>query len=322
MWTPIIDPSSAFGARAAAVLESVTNDALASSGLDAPLLLAYRAIAEGNRQWMKLAVSRLNTAVAGADAMYSTRRLALFGGLSGLGWVIEHVTRLLQRFEGSTPTGAGRLNDDTDAALLMELQRGRWKGSYDLASGLTGIGVYFLERFPAPSARVGVELVLAHLEAAAVDGAGVGMLFFASDAAAAGIDPARAKRLLTRGIDSLPPDAAESDLGALAICLRVAPNLAASSLEDWLNRSAHHRDADTAHLWNRIHRMTGDERCRTASLTCWEYAIESYEKATPATSAAGVEFLGGPAGFGLALLAALTPVEPEWDRLLGLSPGN
>jgi hypothetical protein len=30
-------------------------------------------------------------------------------------------------------------------------------------------------------------------------------------------------------------------------------------------------------------------------------------------------FLTGAAGIGLALLAALTPVEPEWDRVLLLS---
>src|SRR5262249_14088281 len=77
--------------------------------------------------------------------------------------------------------------------------------------------------------------------------------------------------------------------------------------------------AGAAHMWNRISRITGDERCRTASLNWWEKAIELYEVTTPAADAAGAGFLGGSAGVGLALLGALTPVEPAWDALLCLS---
>src|SRR5262245_16076297 len=140
---PIIDPSSPLRARAALVLDSITNDVLADPRLDAPLLLGYRALAEGNRRWMKLAVDSLNRAITTADALYSTKHFELFGGLSGLGWVIEEVTRQWRRLEGLPDQGEGRdsgLNDDIDAALLLELQRGRWKGTGDLTSGLTGIG--------------------------------------------------------------------------------------------------------------------------------------------------------------------------------------
>ena len=77
--------------------------------------------------------------------------------------------------------------------------------------------------------------------------------------------------------------------------------------------------AGAAHLWNRISLITGDTRCREASLRWWEETIELYEKTTPAADAAGVGFLEGPAGLGLALTGALTPVEPAWDGLLCLS---
>jgi 4-hydroxyproline epimerase len=162
-----------------------------------PLLLVYRALADGNRRWMQLALERLNTGIAGADALYSPRKFELFGGLSGPGWVIEHVTGQLRRFEGSEERSASRMNEDTDAALPLELQRGRWRGTCDLASGLTGIGPYFLQRFPSSGAKQGLELVLGHLEASAqrslpfaagVAGGLGGMLYLLREVAAASVD--------------------------------------------------------------------------------------------------------------------------------------
>lgn len=358
-WMPLIEPSSALGARALGVLDAVTNDAMAANStldvrLDLPLLLAYRALADGNRRWMKLAVDRLNTVIAGADALYSTRHFALFGGLSGLGWVTEHVTRQLKRFQGSQERGESRINEDTDTALLLELQRGRWQSTCDLATGLTGIGLYFLQRLPAAGAKQGLELVISHLEASVqralpFDGAGVagglsGMLYLLGQAAAAGADAPRAGQLLTRGIEVLldcPTESpnpccwSEGELGIAAVCLQVGPLAGSVECHHWATRllerclegtiagkdlSLVNGAAGAGHLWNRISRMGGDVRCREASLKWWERAIELYEKTTPAADAAGVEFLGGVAGMGLALLAALTPIEPAWDGLLCLSP--
>jgi hypothetical protein len=55
---PIIDPASSLGNRALSVLDSATQDALAGKpGLDVPLLFAYRALADGDRRWMKRARS-------------------------------------------------------------------------------------------------------------------------------------------------------------------------------------------------------------------------------------------------------------------------
>jgi hypothetical protein len=355
-WTPIIEPSSALGARALDVLDAVTNDAVAANpSLDVPLLLAYRALADGNRRWMKLAVERLNTVIAGADALYSTRHFELFGGLSGLGWVTEHVTGQLRRFEVSRERGESRINEDTDTALLLELQRGRWQSTCDLATGLTGIGLYFLQRLPAARAKQGLELVLGHLEASSqralpFDGAaGVagglgGMLYLLGQAPAAGVDAPRAGQLLTRGIEVLLDRRAEShnpccwsegELGIAAVCLQVGPCAGSVECRRWATRllerclevpieeqdlSLVNGAAGAGHLWNRISRMGGDARCREASLKWWKRAIELYEKTTPAADAAGVEFLGRATGMGLALLAALTPVEPAWDGLLCLSP--
>jgi hypothetical protein len=343
IWTPLIEPSSKLGARALAVVETVSNDrTTANPNLDVPLLLAYRALADGNPRWMKLAVERLNAVIAGADALYSTRRLELFGGLSGLGWVTEHVTRQWRRFRGSQERGESRINDDTDTALLLELQRGDWQGTWDLATGLTGIGLYFLQRLPAVRAKQGLELVIGHLEvspfregSAGVGRGLAGTLYLLDKAAAAGVDVLRANRLLLEATEALfdrltestnPCAWSEGELGVAAVCLPMRPEKCRHVLERCLEAEPAGCDlsllngaAGTAHMWNRISQMTGDERHREASLNWWEKAIDLYEETAPAADTAGAEFLGGSAGVALSLLAAVTPVEPAWDGLLGLS---
>lgn len=146
VWVPIVDAD-----RVEPALGAITSAMLASSAtrVDIPLFLAYRGLPDA-------AADRLNRLIRTADALYSLRRFGLFDGLAGLGWVVEHLARML----GFDATG---LNADTDAALLGELERGAWRGSIDWAAGLAGLGVYFRERLPAPSAQRGLELVEAHL---------------------------------------------------------------------------------------------------------------------------------------------------------------
>jgi hypothetical protein len=313
MWTALIDPSSPLGQQGSALLESLTETAIAKPSLDACMLLAFRAVAEGKRGWLKLAVEFLNQSIATADELYSTRRLELFGGLSGLGLAIEQIRRQLQRFQGST-ISAPDLCHDIDAALLLELQRGRWQGSYDLASGVTGLGIYFLQRLPDGRSKEGVELVAAHLEDAAqraVLPCTPGTLAFLAEAETKRSDVALAKLLRM-----LPGQ--KSDLALAVVCLAAAaPHTGTQMLEGCLASTAP-GGPSVAHLWNRAFQRTGDPRCRSAALQEWQRSLESYEKETPAEGAAGVRFLAGPAGVGLALLAALLPVEPDWDRFLGL----
>jgi hypothetical protein len=351
-WEAIVEPSGELGRRARSLLDSVTNELQDNPALDAALFLAYRGEAERNSRWMKRAIEHLNTAILNADAFYSTRTFDLFGGLSGLGWSVEHVMRQLARFHGSgnrESRATDGLNGDTDAALLLELQRGRWRGSYDLVSGLTGIGSYFLKRLPAPNAKLGLELVLAHLEAAAgpatifngkpgvANGLG-GLLYLVSDAVAAGIGSPGTHRLVTAceqaGLDGQERCEEscfwwDGSLGVAAVRFRSAH---ASTFEQVLERcmecapegdaSLLRGAAGVAHMWGRLYGRSGDPKYRAAALRWWEQAIWCTEATTPAARAAGVEFLTGSAGFGLALSAALTPVEPEWDGILGLSAPN
>lgn len=75
-------------------------------------------------------------------------------GFPGVAWAIEHL--------GQNP-GPDDVNAPIDDALAGMLASPRWKGLYDLVSGLVGVGLYALERLPTPSARECLELVVDRL---------------------------------------------------------------------------------------------------------------------------------------------------------------
>ena len=91
-----------------------------------------------------------------------------------------------------------------------------------------------------------------------------------------------------------------------------------------------HGATGIAHLFNRIHQATGDAEMRDAALTWYRHALDMRR---PGVGVAGFQswiveppgggqwrddqgFLTGAAGIGLALLAAVSDVEPAWDRVL------
>ncbi len=84
------------------------------------------------------------------------------GGLAGIGFTMAHV------LDG----GAEDLLEVIDEALIDVLSIEQWDGSLDLAQGVVGLGVYFLERLlQNPSARLagdGLERVIHHLDRNAV----------------------------------------------------------------------------------------------------------------------------------------------------------
>lgn len=81
-----------------------------------------------------------------------------------------------------------------------------------------------------------------------------------------------------------------------------------------------HGAAGLGHLFNRMFQATGKEPLAEAALSWYERALAFRE---PGRGVGGFRddpgFLEGAAGIGLALLAAASPVEPEWDRLLLVS---
>jgi lantibiotic modifying enzyme len=71
---------------------------------------------------------------------------SLFGGFTGVAWAAELVDQLLD-------PDAGDRNEAVDDALLRLLsQANRWPAPHDLVEGVTGLGVYALQRYPCPAA--------------------------------------------------------------------------------------------------------------------------------------------------------------------------
>jgi lantibiotic modifying enzyme len=101
--------------------------------------------------------------------------------------------------------------------------------------------------------------------------------------------------------------------------LSIAAHAAGAAPEDTGVRETGlcHGALGLAHLYNRIYQAGGGEPFADAARLWYRLGLEMRK---PEGGIAGFEadpgFLTGAAGIGLALLAAVTPVEPEWDRLL------
>jgi lantibiotic biosynthesis protein len=138
------------------------------------LLYTYLAITRNEIDWAYRAAECLNASIDRASEELGN--LGLFGGLAGLGWMVEHISGILRAFSSPDDDTADfattlpseehepDLLADIDEVLLHELDRDDPDRCYDLISGLTGFGVYFLERWPRPPARQAIEKILIHLE--------------------------------------------------------------------------------------------------------------------------------------------------------------
>ena len=93
----------------------------------------------------------------GSVRVRDLRGPSLFRGLAGFGWTVMHCI-----------DGFDELLQIIDTALIDGLAGSEWRGHYDLISGLTGIGVYFLERGDARLAVTGLDEILRHLARLAV----------------------------------------------------------------------------------------------------------------------------------------------------------
>jgi lantibiotic modifying enzyme len=114
--------------------------------------------------------------------------------------------------------------------------------------------------------------------------------------------------------------------------LGVALAAAARPFEGSLIRDAGlcHGATGLGHLFNRMYQATGEEKLAEAARVWYRTALDFQEPGQGiagfrswAADISGVSdwrddpgFLEGAAGVGLALLAAVSPVDPAWDRLL------
>jgi len=180
-WSPILLPESKTAARARDAIKAITQ-AVTDYELSAPekrrelsyqaaLLYGYLAVIHNDLEWADRAVESLNLAID--QAAQQPGSLGLFGGLTGLGWTVEHLSALLRQvtapaddeqasdLEASEIEEEEDLNADIDALTLGSLKR---TSIYDLISGLVGFGIYFLERWPKPTAVQGIRAVFDRLE--------------------------------------------------------------------------------------------------------------------------------------------------------------
>ena len=74
--------------------------------------------------------------------------------------------------------------------------------------------------------------------------------------------------------------------------------------------------AGVAHIFNRLFQATGESFLADAARRWFGHVVDLQERGASSSDAG---LLGGRAGVALALLAASTDVEPQWDRLLLLS---
>lgn len=299
------------------------------------LLFAHLStVVDDGARWASAAVRHLNAAIDHADAFCALGEFGLFGGLAGLGWAVERIARLLGN-------GAD-LNADTDAALVRELERGRWRRPFDLEEGIAGIGVYFLERLPSRPAGAGIRLVVDHLEANSPalpsDRSDVmrglpGVMHLLAGAIEAGVEDETARRLLERFADStLDRPAAKGCGSALAAavflrCARVTgrPEFArlaeqaidrslAVSPESIGEPSLRNGAAGVAHALLCAGEMMEDRRCLDRSRQWLERTLALLDARATTPGLDGDLFLDGDCGVALALLSASTAVDRAWDR--------
>jgi lantibiotic biosynthesis protein len=340
------------------------------------------------RRYLDNAIDVLSSAPLGSS---------LYAGFTGIAWAAELIGRLLDGHDEDR-------NEGIDDALLRLLGRPNWEnGPYDVIHGLTGIGVYAMERWPRPVAADcvaavvdhlkrrarqdaqgtywwtgpslllgprrqlypdgGVDLGVAHgiagvipflasaralgvadasvdtmldgtvgwlLEHAVETEAGPTMPYFVADGIAPGParsawcygDPGVAAALLVAGHQAQKPGWTQA---ATRLALRAAERSPAET--GVVDAGFCHGSAGLAHLFNRMHQMTGEPKLAEAARFWLDQTLDRCASPGAAGHAQGPQapwmgpgLLEGAAGVALVLLAASTPVEPVWDRMFLVSP--
>jgi hypothetical protein len=172
-WRPLL--SGAASRRALrtvdAIAESITplapgerDPSLAGGQAGLAVLYAWLASAGRGSQADDLARQCLDRAIdaVATDALGSS----FWEGFPGIAWAAELVDRLLDRGVQDGDAAVG--NEAVDEALSHLLSQPRqWPAPHDLVVGVTGLGVYALDRCPRPSAAECLHHVVARLEASA-----------------------------------------------------------------------------------------------------------------------------------------------------------
>lgn len=163
-WRAVADPETA--RRCWGVIQEIerclgehlpaeTNPSLSGGKAGLAVFFAYLDAARQGSEASDLVFDALGQSIEALSQ--STLQPALYGGFSGIGWAVEHLTR---RFYEEDPD----LNAAIDDGLRELLSAPDQRLPYELINGLAGWGVYLLERLPHPAAAETLGLVLDHLE--------------------------------------------------------------------------------------------------------------------------------------------------------------
>jgi lantibiotic modifying enzyme len=166
-WQPILSGTAAQQALQAvdAIAETITSST-ALPGERQPslgrgqagLALLYTWLARTRRmpQADVLARQCLDQAIEAVSTQ--AMNASLYGGFTGVAWAAELTGRLLD------PDAEDRSEPVDDALLRLLSRADRWSAPYDLVVGLTGLGVYALQRYPRPVATECLRRVVERLD--------------------------------------------------------------------------------------------------------------------------------------------------------------
>jgi lantibiotic biosynthesis protein len=165
-WRPLLSGTVAQQALQAvdAIAQSLTSAASLPGERDrslgkgqAGLALLYTWLARTRRlpQADILAQQCLDEAIEAVSTQ--AMNASLYGGFTGVAWAAELVDRLLD------PDAEDRSEAVDDALLRLLSRADRWSAPYDLIVGLTGLGVYAMQRYPRPTAIECLRLVVERL---------------------------------------------------------------------------------------------------------------------------------------------------------------
>ncbi|HEU5057735.1 MAG TPA: lanthionine synthetase LanC family protein [Kofleriaceae bacterium] len=116
------------------------------------LFFGYLARVTGRRDLVQLAQDRLGVAIDRVIA--DPPHPFLFGGITGVAWVAEHLASM-----GPDP-GGDDPHEEIDRMILELLDNPLESVRFELVRGVAGFAVYALERLPRPSAAAALERVV------------------------------------------------------------------------------------------------------------------------------------------------------------------
>jgi lantibiotic modifying enzyme len=136
----------------------VKETSMAGGQAGVALFYTYKALCDDSDEDAETALTYIEQALE--RATQNVQDPALYGGLTGVAWVVQHLKdRLLD------PEDVEEVCQLVDGMVLGLLETSPWRGDYDLISGLVGFGVYLLERLPDETAKSGLVRIVDHLEA-------------------------------------------------------------------------------------------------------------------------------------------------------------